>query len=121
MGDTTAELTERFERYCDTKDHELPSDVLTELQLMLGLFAISPEDLCYKWQAYAYKMGGEDTRLDLKIAQDFKKNMQDALQREHRAKAQQKSEAKRVAPTPRAKGGDAYDLYIYLKKPSFSE
>lgn len=112
MDDSTAELTERFERYCDTKDHEVPPEVLTELQLMLRLYSISPEELDFKWQAYAMKMGGEENRLDLKAARDFKKTIQDALERESRGKAQQRNDAKRVAPTPRAKGGDVYDVYV---------
>lgn len=111
MDDSTVELTERFERYCDTKDHEVPSDVLTELQLMLRLYSISPEELDFKWQAYSMKIGGEENRLDLKMARDFKKNIQDALERESRGKAQQRHDAKKVAPTPRpAKGADMYDM-----------
>lgn len=115
MDDSIAELNERFERYCDTKDHVLPSEVLTELQLMLRLHSISAEELDFKWQAYSMKIGGEENKLDLKTARDFKKNIQDTLERESRGKAQQRSDAKRVAPTPRAaKGGDMYDMYVCL-------
>ncbi|KAH7377793.1 DNA polymerase alpha 70 kDa subunit [Pyrenochaeta sp. MPI-SDFR-AT-0127] len=110
MDDITTELTERFERYCDTKDHELPVEVLTELQSMLGLYSISPEELDFKWQAYNMKMGGEENKMDVKTARDFKKTIQDALERESRGKAQQKHDVKRGQPTPRAKGGDMYDI-----------
>ncbi|KAF2873562.1 DNA polymerase alpha 70 kDa subunit [Massariosphaeria phaeospora] len=112
MEHSTTELTERFERYCSTKDNEIPSDILSELRLMLRLYSISPEELDFKWQAYSMKMGGEDNKLDLKSARDFKKNIQDALERESRSKAQARNDTKRVAPTPRAsgKGGDVFDM-----------
>ncbi len=110
MDDGTNELTERFERYCDTKDHAVPADVLAELQTMLGLYSISPEELDFKWQAYNIKMG--DNKMDLKAVRDFKKTIQDTLERESRGKVQQRNEVKRGQPTPRAKGGDVYDMYV---------
>jgi DNA polymerase alpha subunit B len=117
MEDVTTELTDRFERYCNTKDSDIPSEVLTELQLMIRLYNISAEELDFKWQAYSMKIGGEDNKLDLKTARDFKKTLQDALERESRGKTQQRSDAKRVAPTPRAaRGGDMYDMYVALRQ-----
>ncbi|KAI4699999.1 hypothetical protein J4E81_004033 [Alternaria sp. BMP 2799] len=110
MDDLTTELTERFERYCDTKDDQFPADVLAELQSMSRLYSISPEELDFKWQAYNMKMGGEESKMDVKTARDFKKTIQDALERESRGKAQQRNEVKRGQPTPRAKGGDMYDI-----------
>lgn len=116
MDDVATELTERFERYCDTKDDEFPTDVLAELQSMCRLYSISPEELDFKWQAYNMKMGGEENKMDVKTAQDFKKTIQDALERESRGKAQQRNEGKRGQPTPRAKGGDMFDMYV--RRPS---
>jgi DNA polymerase alpha subunit B len=113
MDDSTTELTERFERYCATKDDEFPADILNELQSMLRLYSISPEELDFKWQAYNMKMGGEENKMDLKTARDFKKTIQDALERESRGKAQQRNDTKRAQPTPRAKGGDMYDMCVY--------
>ncbi|UPX14756.1 DNA-directed DNA polymerase alpha subunit pol12 [Ascochyta rabiei] len=110
MDDGTTELTERFERYCDTKDHALPTDVLAELQSMLRLYSISAEELDFKWQAYSIKMGAEGDKLELKSVRDFKKTIQDTLERESRGKAQQRTEIKRERPTPRARGGDMYDM-----------
>jgi DNA polymerase alpha subunit B len=109
MDDGTAELTDRFERYCDTKDASLPADVLAELQSMLRLYSISAEELDFKWQAYSIKMGGED-KMDLKSTRDFRKTIQDTLERDSRGKAQQRNDSKRAQPTPRAKGGDMYDM-----------
>ncbi|KAH8722411.1 DNA polymerase alpha subunit B N-terminal-domain-containing protein [Phaeosphaeriaceae sp. PMI808] len=110
MDDLTTELTDRFERYCDTKDDEFPADILHELQSMLRLHSISPEELDFKWQAYNMKMGGEESKMDINTAREFKKTVQDALERESRGKAQQRNDVKRAQPTPRAKAGDMYDM-----------
>lgn len=111
MADDTTELNERFERYCDTKDHQIPPEVLHELQSMISLYSISAEELDFKWQAYNMKMG-EESKMDAKTTKDFKKTIQDALERESRGKAQQRNDVKRGQPTPRAKaGGDMYDMY----------
>ncbi|KAF2468910.1 DNA polymerase alpha 70 kDa subunit [Lindgomyces ingoldianus] len=115
MDDVTPELTERFERYCDTKDKELPPEILGELQSMLRLYSVSPEELYFKWEAYGMKMGGEETRLDLKTARDFKKNVQDTLERESRAKAAHaRNEGKRVASTPRVGMNSPGDVFGML-------
>jgi DNA polymerase alpha subunit B len=79
----------------------------------LRLYSISAEELDFKWQAYNMKLGGDDKNLDLKTVRDFKKSIQDALERDSRGKAQQRTDAKKIAPTPRAaKGGDMYDMYV---------
>jgi DNA polymerase alpha subunit B len=118
MEDLTPEITERFERYCSTTDNELPPEILGELSSMLRLYSISPEELDFKWQAYSMKlgMGAEETKLDLKTARDFKKNLQDTLERESRGKAAHaRTDAKRGAPTPRAgmkSPGDVFGMYV---------
>jgi DNA polymerase alpha subunit B len=117
MDDTTTELTERFERYCSTTPNanELPSEILTELKALLRLYSISPEELDFKWQAYNMKMGGEENKLDLKTARHFRNNLQDTLERESRSKAAAKNDTKRVAPTPRAGGKNAGDVFDMLE------
>lgn len=114
MADTVTELHDRFERYNpDSKDGELPVEILGELQSMLRLYSVSPEELYFKWEAYTMKIGGEEpVKLDLKTARDFKKNIQDVLERESRGKANAKAGEKRSAPTPRAsaKGGDVFGM-----------
>lgn len=112
-SDLTAELTERFERYCNTKDpsNGIPPEIMGELQSMLRLYDVSAEELDFKWQAYSMKMGAEDTQLDLKTARDFKKMLQDTLERESRARAQIKSEQKRAGPAPRAGAKGADDVF----------
>ncbi|KAF2745001.1 DNA polymeras-like protein alpha/primase associated subunit [Sporormia fimetaria CBS 119925] len=98
----TEQLTERFTRYCSTKDNGIPEPILGELKSMLRLYEVSPEELDFKWQAYSMKMGAEETQLDLKTARIFKSNLQDTLERESRAKAQARGNTKRTGPVPRA-------------------
>ena len=87
---------------------ELPPDVLGELQSILRLHSISPQELSYKWESYAMKMGSEQTKLDLATTKAFKKDLQEMLERESRSKAHVRSVDKRGAyATPRsAKTGD---------------
>ena len=42
----------------------LPVDILGELQSVARMNALDPQDLFYKWESYALKMGA-DTELDL--------------------------------------------------------
>jgi DNA polymerase alpha subunit B len=125
IDDATSELTDRFERYCSTKENVLPPEILGELQSMLRLYHISAEELDFKWQAYTMKMGAEETKMDLKTARDFKNNIQDALERDSRGKAQARTEAtKRVAPTPRTnvKGADdVFGMYVYFSSSLMAE
>jgi DNA polymerase alpha subunit B len=108
-NDVTAQLSERFERYCTTKENgAIPSAVMGELESILRLYDISAEELDFKWQAYSMKMGAEETQLDLKTVRDWKKTLSDTLERESRARAQARHEPKRTGPAPRAgvKGAD---------------
>lgn len=57
-----------------------------------------------------HKDGRRGRQDGLKSVRDFKKTLQDTLERESRGKAQQRTEVKRERPTPRAKGGDMYDM-----------
>lgn len=92
---------------------ELPSDVLGELQSILRLHSISPQELSYKWESYTMKMGSEQTKLDLATARAFKKDLQEMLERESRGKAHVRSVDKRGAyATPRSatKGDDVFGM-----------
>ncbi|KAK7537910.1 DNA polymerase alpha 70 kDa subunit [Phyllosticta citricarpa] len=109
MADVTAELNELF----GSPAVELPPDVLGELQSLLRLHSISPQELFYKWESYSIKMG-PDTSLTLKTARDFKKDIQDTLERENRAKAAHaKAEKKTAGPGPRA-GANSADVFGML-------
>lgn len=112
MADTKAELHELF---AVPPVIELPPDVSGELQSILRLHSITPQDLRFKWESYTMKMGLEQTKLDLATARAFKKDLQEALERESRGKAHLRSVDKRGAyATPRAGRGD--DVFGMLVK-----
>ncbi|KAF2137527.1 uncharacterized protein K452DRAFT_278516 [Aplosporella prunicola CBS 121167] len=103
MDDNTADLNELF----GSPNAELPPDVLGELQSLLRLHSIAPQELFYKWESYSIKMGPETT-LTLKTVRDFKKDIQDALERENRGKAAHgRNEKRNVGSTPRAGAGNS--------------
>ena len=92
---------------------ELPPDITGELQSILRLHSISPQELSYKWESYTMKMGSEQTKLDLLTARAFKKDLQEILERESRGKAHVRSVDKRGAyATPRSatKGDDVFGM-----------
>ena len=94
---------------------ELPPDIMSELQSILRLHSISPQELSYKWESYTMKMGSEQTKLDLLTARAFKKDLQEMLERESRGKAHVRSVDKRGAyATPRsaAKGDDVFGMQV---------
>lgn len=110
MTTTKAELNELFAIPPVT---DLPPDVLGELQSILRLHSISPQELSYKWESYSMKMGSEHTKLDLPTARAFKKDLQEMLERDSRGKAHIRSVDKRGAyATPRsaAKGDDVFGM-----------
>lgn len=110
MTTTKADLNELFAIPPVT---ELPPDVLGELQSILRLHSISPQELSYKWESYSMKMGSEQTKLDLPTARAFKKDLQEMLERDSRGKAHIRSVDKRGAyATPRsaAKGDDVFGM-----------
>ena len=114
MTSTKAELNELFTIPPVT---ELPPDVLGELQSVLRLHSISPQELSYKWESYSMKMGSEQTKLDLPTARAFKKDLQEILERESRGKAHVRSVDRRGAyATPRSTG-KADDVFGMLVDP----
>ncbi|KAF2453676.1 DNA polymerase alpha subunit B N-terminal-domain-containing protein [Lineolata rhizophorae] len=93
----------------------LAPEVLGELRSMMRLYSVDAEELFMKWEAYSLKMTGGGARggandggdlvLDVKTARDFKKDIQDALERENRSKvAHMKGTpaARRAGATPKA-------------------
>ncbi|GAB1743351.1 hypothetical protein NU219Hw_g9191t2 [Hortaea werneckii] len=99
----------------------LPDDVAAELQHIVRLLDLNPQEVFFKWESYVIKMGVESTKLDLKTVRDFKKDLQDALERESRAKGQpvaHGSSAKKTSATPRATGGDVFGMLDGMVTPS---
>lgn len=109
MADISQDLNERFAAPNET----LHTEIQTELQSILRVYQLPVEELSYKWESYCMKMGAE-TKLDLKTTRDFKKDLQEILEREARNKAAKSSEKRAVGATPRAGGnigGDAFNMY----------
>jgi DNA polymerase alpha subunit B len=108
MAETESQIRELFA----SSSPNIPQDVLHELLSITRLLSLDPQELFYKWESYVLKMGTENTKLEYKTAKDFKKDLQDALERESRAKGQHAAPRKAMAATPRAgaNGGDMFDM-----------
>ncbi|KAF1815051.1 DNA polymerase alpha/primase associated subunit [Eremomyces bilateralis CBS 781.70] len=107
MDDHKQALNELFA----SPDTELSPELYGELQSIVRLYSISPQELFYKWESYCIKMGSEETKLSLKSARDLKKDIQDALERESRGKAHPKmNERRTIGATPKA-GRPADDVF----------
>lgn len=76
----------------------LEADVLAELESIMRLHALPPQELFYKWESYSLKIGRDDA-LSLDTARELKKDIQDSLEREVR-KVHVKQE-RRPGATPR--------------------
>jgi DNA polymerase alpha subunit B len=103
------DITEELNGFFAVPGHStIPPDILGELQSILRLHSISPQELFFKWESYSMKMGAEDTKLDLSTVRAFKKDIQEILERENRGKTHMRTTEKRtVHATPRAAtGGD---------------
>ena len=108
----------------DAFNTALSDDVATEIQHIVRLLDLSPQEVFFKWESYVIKMGVEETKLDLKTVKDFKKDLQDALERESRAKghhAVHSSAAKKTTATPRASGGDVFGMLDGMVTPSVAK
>lgn len=113
-----ANVSEQIQSHFAPPDGSLPQDVLVELLHIAQLMGLSAEDLYYKWDSYVMTMGADTTQLDAKTLREFKKSLQDALERESRKgnmnTTRNDSAAKRMAATPRAgarsSGGDVLGL-----------
>lgn len=110
MAEDRSELNELFAQ----PPNNLPEDVLGELGSIMRLHALSPQELFFKWEAYSMKMGAEATHMSYRTARDFKKDLQEALERESRGKAHLQSASKRtVGATPRnANTGDVFGVCV---------
>jgi len=65
----------------------LPPIVTDELQSMLRLYKISPQDLFFKWESYCIKLGYEaDVKISINLVRDFKRDAQQVLEAEVRGK-----------------------------------
>ena len=111
MSDTVKELNELFATPPAT---EVEPDVLVELQSILRLHFIEPQELSYKWEAHAIRMGVDSSKMDLPTIRAFKKDLQESLERDARGKSHTKSVDKRGAfATPRTgKSNNVMGMYV---------
>lgn len=108
---------ELIKHFAPPSQNELPADVMGELQSMLRLHSISPQELFYKWESYSIRMGSEETKLDLPTARAFKTHLQDSLERENKTRAHMRCADKRnlAGDTPRnirSKGDRFGGMYV---------
>lgn len=102
MDDTVAELNELF---AGSAPDGIPNNALAELQSILRVHSISPQELFYKWESYCLKMGAEETMLNMDTARALKHDVQESLERESRGRAGRQTEKRSAATaTPRATG-----------------
>lgn len=80
---------------------ELEPDVLAELQSIMRLHSIPPQELFYKWESYSMKMGADDMKLDIETSRALKQDVQDGLERESRRRAHARTADRRPGTTPR--------------------
>jgi DNA polymerase alpha subunit B len=108
MAEEATQIREIFA----SSNPNIPGDVLHELLSITRLLSIDAQELFYKWESYVLKMGTENTKLEYKTVKDFKKDLQDALERDTRAKGHHAAPRRSMAATPRAgaSGGDMFDM-----------
>jgi DNA polymerase alpha subunit B len=107
MEDIVGDLNELF---VASSPDGLPKDVLSELQSLLRVHSIAPQELFYKWESFCLKMGAEETKLNLETVRLFKRDVQETLERESRSKTGRQTEKKNVTTaTPRA--GTTTDVF----------
>ena len=99
----------------------IPIDIQSELQSILRLHSIPPQELFYKWESYCIKMGSEETKLDLPTVRAFKKDIQEMLERESKSRSHMRSADKRgTHATPRAGAGHDEMLGMWVSSTSKS-
>lgn len=95
---------------------DLTPDVLAEFLSMLRSYGLDDQELFYKWESYCIRMSPNDTKLDLETVRAFKKDVQEILEKDIRAKSrQQNSGALRgLQKTPRHKNSEDTTLLVSL-------
>jgi DNA polymerase alpha subunit B len=108
MADSVvSEVNEKF----GSGGKQLQPDVVAELQSIMRLHELTPEDLWFKWESYSMKMDMEGNNVSVTTLRAFKQDLQDALERSNRSQTHIKSE-KRTGATPRTvtKNGDVFGI-----------
>ncbi|KAG8159192.1 hypothetical protein KVR01_010853 [Diaporthe batatas] len=103
-----SELNELF----GAGDKGLGQDVVVEMQSIMRLHSLQPQDLFFKWESYCIKLDIEATQPSYEKMRGFKQDLQDALEKSTRTQSHAKPDKHRVGATPRAgaKGGDVFGM-----------
>lgn len=110
--DSDDELRETFS---SASPAGLNEDVLTELRSISRLHSFSAQELFYKWESFCVKMGPDGMALTLENVRAFKNDIQEALERDSRAKHHMRNADKRAsASTPRHVSGHNSDIFGML-------
>lgn len=106
--ETVAELNELFA----TGNNELGRDVVAELQSIMRLHQLSPQDLFFKWESYCIRLDMDEMQPSNDKLRAFKQDLQTALEKNTRTQVHSKPE-KRAGAAPRTsaiKNGDVYGM-----------
>ncbi|KAI0407374.1 DNA polymerase alpha/epsilon subunit B [Xylaria palmicola] len=109
-----AEIKELNERF-GTGDKPLDHNVLVELQSIMQLHSLSPQDLFFKWESYCIKMDMDEMKLSVESLGALKQDLLDALERSNRSHQVQVKTEKRVGATPRAAMKGSGDVFGMLE------
>lgn len=95
---------------------ELTPDIVAEFLSMLRSYGFDDQELFWKWESYCMRMGSDDTKLDLETVRLFKKDVQEQLEKDIRAKARHNNSTSRQQKTPRhhKNSGDPLALLVSL-------
>ncbi|KAI3323293.1 DNA polymerase alpha/epsilon subunit B [Xylariaceae sp. AK1471] len=109
-----AELQELNERFA-TGAEPLEHNVLVELQSIMRLHSLTPQDLFFKWESYCIKMDMDEMKLSVESLAALKQDLLDALERSNRTHQVQIKTEKRTGATPRAAVKNSGDVFGMLE------
>ncbi len=101
------------ERFAPPGGKELEADVVFELQSIMRMHELTPQDVFFKWESYCIKMDTDEMWPSMERLRAFKQDLQDALERSNRSQAHIKADNKRAGATPRTAvkgGGDVFGM-----------
>ncbi|KAI1810948.1 DNA polymerase alpha/epsilon subunit B [Poronia punctata] len=105
------ELNDRF----GTGDRPLDHNVLVELQSIMKLHSLTPQDLFFKWESYCIKMDMDEMKLSVESLGALKQDLLDALERNSRSHHVQIKSEKRPGATPRTTTKNSGDVFGMLE------
>ncbi|PSR76402.1 DNA polymerase alpha subunit B N-terminal-domain-containing protein [Coniella lustricola] len=104
---TVAELNERFAAV----DQPLAPDVVAEMQSIMRLHSLSPQDLYFKWESHCIKLDMDAAQPSFDKMNAFKQHLLDALEKNTRTQAHSKPDRRTMGGTPRAALRTGQDVF----------